>query len=526
MKIAFPLALIISAATAFIALGYELVWARICSFATGSRGEAFGTMLGSYLLGLAAGSLWSRKWQQPSAQGDAVVPRRALARIILAANMVAFLVVPVAVRFIVHLEGVSAFPLRTLALVSVASAGFGLVLPLLCHYAIPGDAQSGARTSLLYLSNIIGSGAGSLLTGFVLMDWIETWQLAGVLLGAALVFAMVLAWRVRRWADVCLWSAAALLVVSSGWLHHDLFARLFYRLTYGKTSERFERVVETRHGVITVDTARRVYGGGVYDGVINTQLAAGSGLVRPYFVAALHERPRDVLVIGVSGGAWTQILAHHPHVETVTAVEINHGYLSVIQRYPEVASLLRNPKVSLIIDDGRRWLRRNPERRFDVIVMNTTFHWREFASALLSKEFLELARSHLKPDGIVMWNCTGSARAVRTGMEVFPHTMMVMNNCVGSMAPLVPNVGRWKSVLEQYQIDGRPVFDINTAAGRAKLDDVLTFLNGSKMHPGGWRVLSRNRMERFYGNAPIITDDNLGGEFSASVQETFGITWP
>ncbi len=52
--------------------------------------------------------------------------------------------------------------------------------------------------------------------------------------------------------------------------------------------------------------------------------------------------------------------------------------------------------------------------------MDTTYFWREFSSALLSKEFLEVIKQHLNPGGFTMWNCTGSPRAIRTGLEVFP----------------------------------------------------------------------------------------------------------
>ena len=63
MRIPFALALLLAALSGFIALTYEIVWARVYSFATASRPVAFGLMLGSYLVGLAFGSLLSRHWQ-------------------------------------------------------------------------------------------------------------------------------------------------------------------------------------------------------------------------------------------------------------------------------------------------------------------------------------------------------------------------------------------------------------------------------------------------------------------------------
>jgi spermidine synthase len=294
-----------------------------------------------------------------------------------------------------------------------------------------------------------------------------------------------------------------------------LWERLQYRSDY-QWGMRFPQVIESRHGVITVDTKGTIYGNGAYDGSLDTSLHEGSWLVRPYFIAALHPRPQRVLVIGVSGGAWTQILVNHPDVQEVIGVEINDAYLRLMRESPSVSSLLTNPKVKLVIDDGRRWLRHHPEECFDLIVMNTTHHWREFASALLSREFLTLARAHLREGGIIGWNCTESPRAANTGMSVFPHTLMAMNFCIASDSPLEVDKERWRRALEAWRIDGKPVFDLTTEKGRGELERVLAYADNEgtwdKEHL--WRWMNRTRMMQLFGTAPLITDDNLGHEFA------------
>jgi spermidine synthase len=47
----------------------------------------------------------------------------------------------------------------------------------------------------------------------------------------------------------------------------------------------------------------------------------------------------------------------------------------LIKKEPEVAPILTNPKIKIVTDDGRRWLRANPGRHFDAIVSNTTWHF-------------------------------------------------------------------------------------------------------------------------------------------------------
>ncbi|MDP1588066.1 MAG: fused MFS/spermidine synthase [Prosthecobacter sp.] len=494
-EINFRTALLWSALSGFLALSWEIVWSRVFNFAGASRAPVFGYMLGSYLLGLAIGSLLSPRLLRQT--GDL---RTKLSRWVLLSSVAGFLVAPFTAIAATHVSWECGY-----LFVIAAGTLLGITFPLLCHAAIPPGKDTGSQLSRLYLANIIGSGAGSLLTGFVFMEWMSLQVLGWLLLAISWLWVEGIA-RFRlpvRPRLLPLFVAFVTLIPFQGF-----YERLQYKREF-KHGMRFEQVIESRHGVITVDTSNAVYGNGAYDGVIGTKLEPKSWLVRPYFLSAVRDRIENVLVIGVASGSWTQILVNHPQVKHVTAIELSHGYLDLIRSRPEVASLLTNPKLELVIDDGRRWLRQHPDARFDTIVMNTTHHWREFASALLSQEFLTEVKAHLTPDGIAFWNCTESPRAARTGMEVFPHTMMVMNHCLASNAPLEPNRDRWKKILTDYRIDGQPVIAAD------QIEATLDFLTQEALpEPGHMsRWCRRPAMQTAWGAAEIITDDNLGHEY-------------
>lgn len=490
MRLPFPTALLWAALSGFLALAWEIVWARVFNFASGSQAPVFGFMLSSYLAGLALGSLWSRRWQK-SGVGWAQV-----SVLVLRANLTAFVVA----SFTAMLAGSAGWQWG-LGLVALSGAMLGVVFPLVCHRAVEANEDSGSRLSWLYLANILGSGAGSLLTGFVLMDWLGLHQLSLVLLIASAGWALSIS-PVRSLRFFILPIAAAIITAPA---FVSLYERLQYKAGY-QHGMKFHRIVESRHGVITVDTSKAVYGNGAYDGVIETQLEPRSWLVRPYFLPAVTDKLDEVLVIGVASGAWTQILANSPQVKKITAIELSSGYVEIIKSYPEVSSLIGHPKVELIVDDGRRWLRRNPERKFDAIVMNTTHHWREFSSALLSREFLTQVKSHLKPYGIAFWNCTQSARAAKTGMDVFPDTMMVINNCLASNSPLVVDKARWERALREWP---------GAFSKESHLPEVLQFADRRQLPTTGdqWMWMDREMMEQQYADAEVITDDNLGHEY-------------
>ena len=130
----------------------------------------------------------------------------------------------------------------------------------------------------------------------------------------------------------------------------------------------FRHLVETRSGVVGVSQDGTVYGGGVYDGRFNTDLVHDTnGIFRAFAIVGVHPKPSEVLMIGLSSGSWAQVIANCAGVAHLTIVEINPGYLRLIGQYPAVAGILRNPKVQIEIDDGRRWLVRNPHKKFDLM---------------------------------------------------------------------------------------------------------------------------------------------------------------
>src|SRR5690606_15396146 len=151
--------------------------------------------------------------------------------------------------------------------------------------------------------------------------------------------------------------------------------RLLYKQRFTEDT-RFADVIENKSGVITVTQDDTVYGGGAYDGRFNTSLESDrNGILRAYGVGALHPAPKRMLMVGLASGSWAKVLSCLPGLEKLTIVEINPGYVGLIRKHPEVSGILDDPKVEIVIDDGRRWLHRHDER-FDFVVQNTTWHWR------------------------------------------------------------------------------------------------------------------------------------------------------
>jgi spermidine synthase len=507
------LAMLIAALSGFVALSYEILWYRAFSLATGGTAPIFAFVLGAYLYGLAAGSFLARAISrrirpQSHALGTAV------GSFILGANAAGFLVLPAAALACSQGQCLAALPG-----VAIAAGLLGAVLPLACHAAIPPDDRVGIGLSRVYAANIVGSVGGTLLTGYILLEYLPMRNVAVVLLlVGTLVAALPVINQVARPGWVTAWAAvliagALLLIASTRPVFDTLFERLIYRDNY-RQDVRFARSVENRAGVINIMPSGRVFGGGVYDGYARVDLVHDPNLLsRIAAVPAFHQPPRRVLMIGLSMGAWAQVVANMPSVESLTIVEINPGYLRLIPEYPQVASLLDNPKVKIVVDDGRRWLLRNPAEKFDLIVANVTFHWREHATNLLSLEFMQLVRAHLVAGGAYFYNATFSPEAYRTGLTSFRYGLRVVGFLAVSDRPLIFRPDVFASTLSTIRVDGRPLLDPRIPAERMRLEELTAAMTrpGTPESPAvfedGAALLAR------LGEGPVVTDDNMAVEW-------------
>ena len=514
-SISFPAALVIAGVAGFISLGDEVVWYRLFSFTTAGLAKSFAFLLGAYLAGIAGGALVTNRLCKTITDTQTFI--RFLVTIVFGANLLGFLVGPMLFNLVVHVSY-----LWTLVPIGLAAACLGAVFPMLCHISIPPDGSAGARMSYLYLSNIVGSALGSYLTGFVLMDIFPLRYVSVVLTLLGLGLGVVLLLRAELKRTTFILSAAgafigALIVLQApDFLFHHMYEKMMLKKSYVPSGADFAAVVETRSGVITVTPNGMVFGGGIYDGRFSVNLVNdANGIERPFALSYFHPNPREVLMIGLSSGSWAQVIANNPQVEHLTIVEINPGYLRLIQHNDTVASLLRNPKIHIDIDDGRRWLIRNGGRKFDAIVINTTYHWRSNASNLLSADFLQLIRRHLNPGGVHFYNTTGSDEVMATGVRVFPYGMRLVNFMVVSDTALQLDAQRWLDVLMQYRIDGKPVFDTSQEQDRRRLKEVLSLTaTMDRALPTSFTLESADHIRARTSQTRIITDDNMGTEWS------------
>jgi spermidine synthase len=516
--IPFWIGMILAGVTGFIALAYEIVWYRLYAYTSEGRATCFAKLLAFYLLGIAYGSFAVRDACRKKLGNDVQSTLAAASTVVILGSLAAFLLGPALGLWVVHFNYELSY-----VFVFAAAALLGSAFPLLSHAAVDPSKGSGRSISFLYVSNIIGSTLGSFLVGFVILDHWSTRATSVLLLLMGLAVAFVLAMLAGVKAPKVLLVAGSLACVALAFYSVPVFDGIYERLLFkGKynASMKFSSVVENRSGVIAVmpeisefgDQVSTVYGGGAYDGRFNTDIMHDTnGLFRAYAVSGLHPRSKSILVIGLASGSWTQVVANAPGLEEMTVVEINPGYLPLIREHADVESQLRDPRVHMVIDDGRRWLAGHPGQRFDFILMNTTENWRANCSNLLSTEFMGLLRSHLNPGGVAFYNTTWSQDAMSTGAAAFPYALRISDFVAVSDSPLMLDKALWRSTLSSYRIDGRPVFDLTDPAQKARMEQILGLAD--ELDIAHDDLESRADLQRRFPHARLVTDDNMGTEW-------------
>jgi spermidine synthase/predicted MFS family arabinose efflux permease len=516
--------LILSLLLGFCALSYEMLWIHLLAFASGTRAPIITATLAFYLAGIAYGSLICHRLLHSDSSAERLYP------ILLFTLISSSAVIPCLTWFYKSSYGHTHL-LLSLLLICLGALGFGMLLPYIAHLVEQEEDQGGAATGRLYFCNIIGATLGTLVTGFYLMNHLSTAAIAWLLF---VFMALLSLWAMRQNSRTAqrprhiIFICSVLLIALALPIHSTTIYQPLLSFNQHKTP-KIKYIDESNAGTITVLENNAVFGNGVYDGYFNIDPNHNiNGIHRAYLIPLFKAQPQRVLMVGLSSGSWAQVVANNPEVKKLDIIEINPGYLKLYKHYPAIQSLRDNNKVKIYIDDGRRWLNKHPSKQYDLIVMNTTWHWRAFSSLLLSQEMLNLVKRHLKPGGQVYYNTTFSTRAIKTALDNFQHVLGVSDFVIASDQPINLNPHHLIQILNTYRINGKRIFPNNSKGQHlitqlSKLPLILkkpTHINIAQpgiIQPSSLpKLSSQQTLSQLTKHERIITDNNMGDEWRRS----------
>src|SRR5437867_2938569 len=429
-------ALLLLALTAFASLLDEIAWTRVLVMIVGGSTYAFTLVLLVFLLGIGVGSAVVARRSAPAPEAAADV---ALAQGVTAAGAAAlFVVFGLPPRYIIAVfqaqslgatERLLAMGFGVGAVVLIPALGMGMTFPLLTDVVALRDVARGSDVGRAYALNTLGSIAGAVLTGFVLVATLGTDRTLriGVAINAcaALTLAVLVARRVAEGSEQH--HRLRLRVIGAGGLASvglavalaaprwstrliDLGPSIYARqpMTAGARQDFLEhrgvRQLAYREGwnatvsVWESGTGRTLKVNGKADasdhGDMDTEILLGLAPVaaRPGATAAL--------VIGYGSGVTTHVLAAVPGMERVRVVEIEPAVLDMSRFFLHVNdTVLTRPTVSVVVDDARSALQID-RARYDVIVSEPSNPWLAGVATLYTPEFFQIVRARLTEGGV------------------------------------------------------------------------------------------------------------------------------
>lgn len=290
----------------------------------------------------------------------------------------------------------------------------GYLTPSLVDQYAGGDPAAAGKA---YGINVVGCILGPLCASYVLLSHMNE-RYAMIFLGLPLlVLAFLCAQSLSASKKAVMRIGTGVALVWCFFFAHD------YEWLFKEKDNHTEIRRDYAASVISYGQGLRC--GLLVNGVGMTALTIDTKLM-VHLPMSMHKgKPESALIICFGmGTSFRSALSWD--VET-TAVELVPSVVGAFGYYhPDVPSVLANPKGHIVIDDGRRYLERTRDQ-YDIIVIDPPPPVEAAGSSLLySRQFYELAKQHLKPDGILqIWLPGGTVVTVqavaRSLQDSFPY---------------------------------------------------------------------------------------------------------
>lgn len=451
------------------ALGAEVVWTRLLSLMLGATVYAFSIILAVFLAGLGIGSGFG------SALSRGKVPPRILlgycqillaaaiayASYMLAKSLPYWPINPALAKspwFIFQVDLV-----RCLWTILPAACLWGASFPLALAAAASPGQDGGRLVGRIYASNTIGAIVGAIGFSLIVIPAIGTQQAQRLMIGVSAAAALVtfaplvrsvLAESFSRNTSkpsVLKTAGAASLAVGTGlavWLAWSVPRTPWELIAYGRylpTKTVNAQVLYAGEGM-NASVAVTELEGGIRNFHVSGRVEASSDAtdmrierMLGHIPGLFHPEPKSVLVVGCGAGVTAGTFVLYPSVKRIVICEIEPLIPRVVARYfgPENYDVLDDPRVEVVFDDARHYILTTKEK-FDIITTDPIHPWIKGSATLYTKEFFDVCKAHLNPDGIMaLWVpfYESTLETVKSEMatffDIFPDGTIWSNDIVG-----------------------------------------------------------------------------------------------
>ena len=526
----------------FVTISTQVAWTRMLTMIVGSSTYAFSIVVALFLLGLSGGAYVIARKNLSGKLRESVLRVELVTAVslflsLLVVNRISGLLI--AVGLSLHINSWAG--LLTLQTVSVAllillpAFLMGTVMPLVLVWAGTNSRdQSVQLVGRSYAVNTIGAIVGAFGAGFVLIPRFST--RFTILFAAALcVIVAGLAYQPKvdaRDRDLQQAIAAGLTLVLIVLLFLAAPRMNLANLSVGAYDSLVRVLAKSRGGVDDGSVQLRgpdthellMYEEGPTSTVsvrkdwditsmaINGRTNASDREDMPTQVMLgqmpllLAPRIRNALVVGYATGVTAGAMLQSP-IESLECVELEPATVNGSRFFEHVNNHpLNDPRLHLIIDDARTYLRVTPTR-YDMIVSEPSHPWVPGVANLFTREFFQLGRNRLNDDGVfVQWLqiyqlSTDSLRSIlATFHETFPHLLVFR----------VEGAWKGKDLLLIGSKTPLTLDRIKERIGDPRISAELARVNiKSEADVRAWYICDERQLAPALAGAVINTDDNM-----------------
>lgn len=522
------LVLIGFAVSGFTGLAYEVIWTRILGFILTGTIYAFSAVLAVFLLGIAAGSLVFSAFLDRIKSMNLVIIMLAVVEALIGLSSIGLISLYDMLPAFAFYRKIDSTPLWSESIylyfytcfvtLIIPTFLFGATFPLVCKIYGKKREGVGSKIGNIYSLNTVGGILGSFLAGFLFIPFIgmqNTIVLMGavnIALGALILYYNPLSKGSLKFA--LLGATAVLSVIAVVTLPknmpyslHKSFLRGGEEILFYKEGAAATVMVAQKPNASLEASNKRLWVNGnmataaYYDGL---QINRFQGVLP----MVLHPDPKDVLVICFGSGTTFGTLSQFP-VNRVDNVEIASTVIEAAPNFKkENRDVLHNPVSKINIDDGRSFLAVT-KKKFDVITEEPMHPSLVGVVNLYTKEYYELAKSHLKEDGLIsqwipLYNLSVEdvRLMVKTFQSVFPHTTIWYASgdifMIGSPSKL--------SIDYERMMRGLTRPNIRELLTEIDLEDPVEFLTTF--------IMNEDQVRAYAQSADVMTDDMPVVEFT------------
>lgn len=475
--------------TGFLAIGYEIVWFRVVGVLVKASAYAFSTTLSVYLLGIAIGSFYMSKYlkKHPNINkkdlffslqffiGIYVIvifisyyylTKYTFLDIFTMTSFSNILHPPQSINLGILFNKRELFELFDIFLwpmifVFVPTLLMGASFPVIAFLALSDPNKEGKYIGTVYFFNIAGNVFGGIVTGFLLLSFLGTettlllFSAVGIFFG---IFTSMFEGKqfpiIRRIGfSLIILLITIVLFPKGGQLYrtmHSVPDKVKIKLNNNSTEKVNNGTVtyleEGRDGIIvTYQNHEKVFN------YING-LPHGS---RGFWFGHQHEaieaasfapKVENVLLIGYGTGDTTKTILTMENVRKITVVELNNTLMKNLKKIPAIKEELSDPRLTLIIEDGRRFLLRTNER-YDLILIDPIRTTTSYSNNIYSRQFFEIVKRHLTPGGNVMVWIDKQIILPKTMLSAFNYLRLYKFFALASISTFKKDYGRYEKLM-------------------------------------------------------------------------------